>query len=104
MGSKKHKGAAAKQYKITITAANGDSYLSAHLGSAGGPAARTIHHTDLSNYLLQQGAEAVIQAKGAVVVSLGAPGNVTITVAGRPQALPHGISNFKITKQGLAKA
>src|SRR6476620_1763197 len=32
--SKKHKQAAAKTYKITITAANGDSYLSAHLGSA----------------------------------------------------------------------
>jgi hypothetical protein len=46
----------------------------------------------------------VIQAKGTVVVSLGAPGNVTITVAGHPQPLPHGISGFKITKQGIAKA
>jgi hypothetical protein len=103
-GSKKHKQAAAKTYKITITAANGDSYLSAHLGSASGPAAKTIHHTDLSNYLLQQGAQAVIHAKGTVVLSLGAPGNVTITVAGHPQTLPHGISSFKITKQGIAKA
>jgi cytoskeleton protein RodZ len=102
-GSKKHKQGA-KQYKITIIAANGDSYLSAHLGSASGPAAKTIHHTDLSEYLLQQGTQAVIQAKGTVVVSLGAPGNVTITVAGHPQALPHGISSFKITKQGIAKA
>ena len=102
--SKKHKQAAAKTYKITITAANGDSYLSAHLGSAAGPAAKTIHHTDLSEYLLQQGEQAVIQAKGTVVVSLGAPGNVTITVAGHPQTLPHGISSFKITKQGIAKA
>jgi cytoskeletal protein RodZ len=101
--SKKHK-AAAKTYKITITAANGASYLSAHLGSAAGPAAKTIHHTDLSEYLLQQGEQAVIQAKGTVVVSLGAPGNVTITVAGHPQTLPHGISSFKITKQGIAKA
>ena len=101
--SKKHK-AAAKTYKITITAANGDSYLSAHLGSASGPAAKTIHHTDLSEYLLQQGEQAVIQAKGTVVVSLGAPGNVTVTVAGHPQTLPHGISSFKITKQGIAKA
>jgi cytoskeletal protein RodZ len=99
-----HKQAAAKTYKITITAATGDSYLSAHLGSAAGPAAKTIHHTDLSEYLLQQGEQAVIQAKGTVVVSLGAPGNVTITVAGHPQTLPHGISSFKITKQGIAKA
>jgi len=102
--SKKHKQPAAKTYKITITAANGDSYLSAHLGSAAGPAAKTIHHTDLSEYLLQQGEQAVIQAKGTVVVSLGAPGNVTVTVAGHPQTLPHGISSFKITKQGIAKA
>jgi cytoskeletal protein RodZ len=102
--SHKHKQAAAKTYKITITAAAGDSYLSAHLGSAGGPAAKTIHHTDLSEYLLQQGEQAVIQAKGPVVVSLGAPGNVTITVAGHPQTLPHGISSFTITKQGIAKA
>ena len=102
--SNKHKQAAAKTYKITITAANGDSYLSAHLGSAAGAAAKTIHHSDLSEYLLQQGQQAVIQAKGTVVVSLGAPGNVTITVAGHPQTLPHGISSFKITKQGLAKA
>ena len=101
--SKKHK-AAAKTYKITVTAANGDSYLSAHLGSASGPAAKTIHHTDLSEYLLQTGEQAVIQAKGTVVVSLGAPGNVTVSVAGHPQTLPHGISSFKITKQGIAKA
>jgi len=71
---------------------------------AAGPAAKTIHHTDLSEYLLQQGEQAVIQAKGTVVVSLGAPGNVTVTVAGHPQTLPHGISSFKITKQGIAKA
>jgi hypothetical protein len=102
--STKHKKAAAKTYKISITAATGDSYLSAHLGSAAGPAAKTIHHTDLSEYLLQQGQQALIQAKGTVVVSLGAPGNVTITVAGHPQTLPHGISSFKITKQGIAKA
>ncbi|HVI37797.1 MAG TPA: RodZ domain-containing protein [Gaiellales bacterium] len=102
--SKKHKKAVATTYKISITAANGDSYLSAHLGSAAGPAAKTIHHTDLSEYLLQQGEQAVIQATGPVVVSLGAPGNVTITVAGHPQTLPHGISSFKITKQGIAKA
>jgi hypothetical protein len=25
-------------------------------------------------------------------------------VAGHPQTLPHGISSFKITKQGIAKA
>jgi cytoskeleton protein RodZ len=102
--SKKHHKAAVKTYKITITAAAGDSYLTAHLGSAAGPAAKTIHHTDLSGYMLQQGEQAVIQAKGPVVVSLGAPGNVTITVAGHPQTLPHGISSFKITKQGIAKA
>jgi transcriptional regulator with XRE-family HTH domain len=102
--STKHRQAAAKTYRITVTAATGDSWLSAHLGSAAGPAAKTIHHTDLSNYLLQQGGQAVIQAKGTVVVSLGAPGNVTITVAGHPQTLPHGISSFKITKQGIAKA
>lgn len=102
--SKKHKQAAAKTYKITITGATGASYVSAHLGSATGPAATTIHHTDLSGYMLQPGEQAVIQAKGTVILTLGAPGNVAITVAGHPQTLPHGISSFKITKQGIAKA
>jgi cytoskeleton protein RodZ len=91
-----------KTYKISI-AASGDSWISAHLGSAGGPAATTVKHTSLAEYLLHGGETAVIQAKGPVVINLGAPGNITITVAGHLRQLPAGFK-FTITRKGIAKA
>jgi cytoskeleton protein RodZ len=89
-------------YKISI-AASGDSWISAHLGSAAGPAATSVKHTSLAEYLLHSGETAVIQAKGPVLINLGAPGNVTITVAGHPRQLPAGFK-FLITRKGIAKA
>ena len=91
-----------KTYKISI-AASGDSWISAHLGSAAGPAATTVKHTSLAEYLLHAGETAVIQAKGPVVINLGAPGSVTITVAGHARQLPAGFK-FTITRKGIAKA
>jgi cytoskeletal protein RodZ len=90
-------------YRIEITAANGDSWLSAHLGSATGPAAATVHGTDLSQYLLKQGQVAKILAKGPVMISLGAPGSVTITIAGHAAQLPAG-TRFTITRTGIKRA
>ena len=103
-GSTSHKKQAQpKHYNITITASLGDSWLSAHLNSANGPAAKTVHNTDLSQYLLHKAEVAIIKAQGSVYVSLGAPGNVTVTVAGKSKKLPPG-TRFKITRQGIATA
>jgi cytoskeleton protein RodZ len=92
-----------KQFKVTITAALGDSWVSAHVGSASGPAAKTVHNTDLSQYLLHQNEVAIIKTQKPLIVSLGAPGNITVTVAGKSEKLPAG-TQFKITRQGIAKA
>jgi cytoskeletal protein RodZ len=91
------------RYRIEITAANGDSWLSAHLGSAGGPPAVTTHGTDLSQYLLQQGQVATIVAKGPVAIALGAPGSVTVTIAGHDEQLPAG-TRFTFTRHGIKRA
>jgi cytoskeleton protein RodZ len=93
---------AAKTYAISIAAA-GDSWMSAHLGSAAGPAASTVQHTSLAQYLVHGGETVLIRAKGPVVISLGAPGNITISVAGHPRSLPAGFK-FTITRKGIAKA
>jgi hypothetical protein len=98
----KHSAAHAT-YRIEITAANGDSYVMAHLHSASGPDAVTIRHTDLGNYLLHQGEVAVVQANGPVHLTLGAPGNVTIRVAGHDRTLPPG-QTFTITRSGISRA
>jgi cytoskeletal protein RodZ len=91
------------KYRIEITAANGSSWLYAHLGSAAGPAAVSVHGTDLSQYLLQQGEVAAILANGPVVVTLGAPGSVTVTIAGHARQLPPG-TRFTITRTGIKRA
>jgi len=101
-GTKTHSQRRAR-YRIEITAANGSSWLSAHLGSASGPAAVSAHGTNLSQYLLQQGEVAAITARGPVAISLGAPGSVTITIAGRAAQLPAG-TRFTITRAGIKRA
>ena len=101
--SKKQHTAAQRRYKITITAANGDSWVAAHVGASDGPAARTVHGTDLSQYLLQQGEVAVVMTRAPVYLQLGAPGNVTVTVAGKQAQLPPGTS-FKVTRQQISRA
>jgi cytoskeleton protein RodZ len=100
--TKKHQQAPVS-YRVEIAADNGSSWLSAHLGSANGPAAVSSHGTDLSQYLLQQGEVATIVAKGPVAIALGAPGSVTVTIAGHPQQLPPG-TRFTITRTGIKKA
>jgi cytoskeleton protein RodZ len=100
---KTHHAAQPAKYRIDITAANGDSWVSAHLGSATGPAAVTVHGTDLSQYLLKQGQVAAILAKGPIMISLGAPGSVTITIAGHAAQLPAG-TRFTITRTGIKRA
>ena len=100
---KTHKHTTAAKYRIHVTAANGSSWLSAHLGSAAGPAAKSVRGTDLSQYLLQQGQVATILARGPVVITLGAPGSVTVTVAGHARQLPPG-TRFTITRNGIKRA
>ena len=100
---KTHKHTTAAKYRIHVTAANGSSWLSAHLGSAAGPAAKSVRGTDLSQYLLQQGQVATILARGPVVITLGAPGSVTVTVAGHARQLPPG-TRFTITRNGITRA
>ncbi len=99
--TKKHPKAAS--YRVKISADNGSSWLSAHLGTANGPAAISSHGTDLSQYLLQQGEVATIVAKGPLAIALGAPGNVTVTIAGHAQQLPPG-TRFTITRTGITRA
>jgi cytoskeleton protein RodZ len=100
---KTHKHTTPAKYRIEITAANGSSWLYAHLGSAAGPAAMSVHGTDLSQYLLQQGEVAAILASGPVEITLGAPGSVTVTIAGHARQLPPG-SHFTITRNGIKRA
>jgi len=100
---KTRKHTAPTKYRIEITAANGSSWLYAHLGSAAGPAAKSVHGTDLSQYLLQQGEVAAILASGPVEITLGAPGSVTVTIAGHTRQLPAG-SRFTITRNGIKRA
>jgi cytoskeleton protein RodZ len=100
---KTHHAARATKYRIEITAANGDSWVSAHLGSAAGPAAVTVRGTDLSQYLLKQGQVAAILARGPIMIALGAPGSVTITIAGHAAQLPAG-TRFTITRTGIKRA
>ena len=50
-----HQQSKPARYKVTISAANGDSWVSAHVGASDGPAATTVRGTDLSQYLLHQG-------------------------------------------------
>jgi cytoskeletal protein RodZ len=99
---KKHR-VAAKPYKIEIVAALGDSWLSAHKGSAKGPEAVSVKGTPLGSYPLVQGETAVISAKGFVYITFGAPGSITIKVAGKQRTLPAGTS-FVISRTGIAKA
>ena len=66
-------------------------------GASDGPAARTVHGTDLSQYLLQQGEVAVVMTRAPVYLQLGAPGSVTVTMAGKQAQLPPGTS-FKVTR------
>ena len=100
---KTHSHQTPAKYRIEITAANGSSWLSAHLGSAAGPAAVSVHGTDLSQYLLQQGEVAAILANGPVVISLGAPGSVTVTISGHAKQLPPG-TRFTFTRRGIKRA
>jgi hypothetical protein len=100
---KTHTHQAPAKYRIEITAANGSSWLSAHLGSSAGPAAVSVHGTDLSQYLLQQGEVAAILANGPVVISLGAPGSLTVTIAGHAKQLPPG-TRFTFTRTGIKRA
>jgi hypothetical protein len=100
---KTHKHTTPAKYRIEITAANGSSWLYAHVGSAAGPAAKSVHGTDLSQYLLQQGEVAAILASGPIEITLGAPGSVTVTIAGHARQLPPG-SRFTITRSGIKRA
>jgi len=101
-GTKTH-SRATKRYRIVIMATVGDSWLYAHLRTAKGPDARSIHHTDLGSYLLHQGESAVIAANGPVDLTLGAPGSVAIRVAGHTRTLPPG-THFRITRSGISRA
>lgn len=100
---KAHNNHTASKYRIEITAASGSSWLSAHRGSDSGPAAVSVHGTDLSQYLLQQGEVAAILANGPVVIALGAPGSVTVTIAGHAEQLPPG-TRFTFTRNGIKRA
>jgi cytoskeletal protein RodZ len=100
---KTHSHKTPAKYRIEITAANGSSWLSAHLRSGAGPAAVSVHGTDLSQYLLQQGEVAAILANGPVVIALGAPGSVTVTIAGHAKQLPPG-TRFTFTRNGIKRA
>ncbi|MDX6534346.1 MAG: cytoskeleton protein RodZ [Gaiellales bacterium] len=100
---KKKARPAAKPYTIEIVAALGDSWLSAHKGSAKGPEAVSVKGTPLGSYPLVQGETAVISAKGPIHIKLGAPGSITITIAGRERTLPAGTA-FVINRSGIAKA
>jgi cytoskeletal protein RodZ len=92
-----------KPYKIEILAALGDSWMSAHIGSAKGREVVSVKGTRLGSYPLVQGETAVISARGPVHVKFGAPGSITITVAGKQRTLPPG-TIFVITRGGIAKA
>ncbi len=98
----KHHTSSAR-YPIVLSAPGGSSWLTAHLGSATGPAAISTTGSDLSQYLIAQGQAVTISAKGPVVISLGAPGSVTITIAGHAQQLPPG-TRFAITRRGIKRA
>jgi cytoskeleton protein RodZ len=100
---KKSSKASTAPYRIVITASAGDSWLYAHLRTASGPDARSIHHSDLGQYLLHQGETATIQATGPVVLTLGAPGSITMRVAGHARTLPPG-TRFRITRSGITRA
>jgi cytoskeletal protein RodZ len=100
---KTHSHKTPAKYRIEITATNGSSWLYAHLGSAAGPVAMSVHGTDLSQYLLQQGEMAAILASGPVEITLGAPGSVTVTIAGHARQLPPG-TRFTITRNGIKRA
>ena len=91
------------RYKVTLSAANGDSWVSAHVGASDGPAATTVRGTDLSQYLLHQGEVADVMTRAPIYLQLGAPGSVVITIAGKTVQLPAGTS-FKITRQQISKA
>ena len=101
--SKKTQHQAPKAYRIQISAANGDSYLTVHLRTAHGPDATSVHGTDLGNYLLHQGEVADIRATGPVYLSLGRPSSVTVSVAGKQRTLPPGFT-FTITRSGVTRA
>jgi cytoskeleton protein RodZ len=91
------------RYPIVLSATGGSSWLTVHLGSASGPAATSTTGSDLSQYLIAQGQSVTISAKGPVAISLGAPGSVTITIAGHNQQLPPG-TRFAITRRGIKRA
>lgn len=101
--SAKKKQPAARAYRVQIVAELGDSWLSAHLGSAKGPEAVSVKGTPLGDYPLVQGETAIISVKGPVHVRLGAPGSITVIVAGQARELPAG-STFLINRQGIKKA
>ena len=65
--------------------------------------AKSVRGTDLSQYLLQQGQVATILARGPVVITFGAPGSVTVTIAGHARQLPPG-TRFTITRNGIKRA
>jgi cytoskeleton protein RodZ len=93
---------ARRTFRISISA-SGDSWIYAHRGSPGGPAAVSVRHTDLSAYLLHAGETAEIKATGRIAITIGAPGSISISIDGHAKRLPPGLK-FTITRQGIRPA
>ena len=86
-----------------VMTASGACYLTAHVGSKNGPAAKTVKGTSLNPYQLQAGEVATVKTTKPLFLTVGAPGNLSMTVNGRQVTLPYG-TVLKVTSTGATAA
>ena len=78
---------------------------SASVGKRGsnGPAAKTIKGTELNPYKLTAGVVATVKTTKPLFMTVGAPGNLSMTVNGKQVTLPYG-TVLKVTGTGVTAA
>jgi len=99
---KKHHKAKPAEFTVVMTP-SGDCWITAHVGSPNGPGAKTVKGTDISQYKLQAGEVATVKTTRPLFLTVGAPGNLSMTVNGKQVTLPYG-TVLKVTRTGVTAA
>jgi hypothetical protein len=99
---KKHHKPKPASFTVVMTP-SGDCWITAHVGSPNGPGAKTVKGTDISQYKLQAGEVATVKTTKPLFLTVGAPGNLSVTVNGKQVTLPYG-TVLKVTRTGVTAA
>ena len=99
---KKHHSNKPASFTVIMTA-SGNCWITARMGSKNGPDAKTVKGTDLNPYELLAGVTATVKTTKPLFLTVGAPGNLSMTVNGRQVTLPYG-TVLKVTSTGVTAA